>query len=102
MCSGTGVVLRPWLQAFRWKTKTYSPQYIQTQVRVSKEKGGIGFLFWNAGNDYSKPFAAMPLMRADAARYFSDPALLPAGSAKPVPATKPVQAAQAEPVAPAN
>jgi hypothetical protein len=100
--AGTGVVLRPWLQAFRWKTKTYSPQYIQTQVRVSKEKGGIGFLFWNAGNDYSKPFAAMPLMRADAARYFTDPALLPAGSVKPVPATKPVQAAHADPAPPAN
>ncbi|MCI0350328.1 MAG: hypothetical protein L0Z53_12965, partial [Acidobacteriales bacterium] len=44
-----------------------------------KEKGGIGFLFWNAGNDYSKPFAAMPQMRADAPRYFRDAQLLPPG-----------------------
>jgi hypothetical protein len=58
------VVLRPWLQAFRWRTKTYSPEYIETQVRVAKEKGGVGFLFWNAGNDYSKPYAAMPVMKA--------------------------------------
>ena len=56
--------IRPWLQAFRWRTKTYSPEYIETQVRVAKEKGGVGFLFWNAGNDYSKPYAAMPVMRA--------------------------------------
>jgi hypothetical protein len=56
--------IRPWLQAFRWRTKTYSPEYIETQVRVSKEKGGVGFLFWNAGNDYSKPYAAMPVMKA--------------------------------------
>lgn len=61
----TGVVLRPWLQAFGWRTPTYSPKYIQTQVSVARTTGGIGFLFWNARNDYSKPFAAMPDMRRD-------------------------------------
>src|SRR5205085_4571936 len=66
----SGVVLRPWLQAFAWRTKTYSPQYIETQVRVARENGGIGFLLWNARNDYGRPFAAMPQMQADAAHYF--------------------------------
>jgi hypothetical protein len=61
---GSGVTIRPWLQAFRWRTKTYSPEYIKVQVRTAKEKGGIGFLFWNAANDYSKPYAAMPEMGA--------------------------------------
>jgi hypothetical protein len=61
---GSGVVIRPWLQAFRWRTKTYSPEYIKVQVATAKEKGGIGFLFWNAANDYSKPYAAMPEMKA--------------------------------------
>jgi hypothetical protein len=61
---GSGVVIRPWLQAFRWRTKTYSPEYIKVQVQTAKEKGGIGFLFWNASNDYSKPYAAMPEMRS--------------------------------------
>ena len=60
---GSGVVIRPWLQAFRWRTKTYSPEYIKVQVATAREKGGIGFLFWNAANDYSKPYAAMPEMR---------------------------------------
>jgi hypothetical protein len=64
------VVIRPWLQAFRWRTRRYSPEYIETQVRVAKTKGGVGFLFWNAGNDYSKPYAAMPLMRAAKEKYF--------------------------------
>ena len=67
---GSAVVLRPWLQAFAWKTRTYSPAYIETQVSVAKTKGGIGFLFWNARNDYSKPFTAMPEMRAKPAGYF--------------------------------
>ena len=35
----SGVVIRPWLQAFRWRTKTYSPEYIETQVRDREEQG---------------------------------------------------------------
>ena len=75
---GSGAVIRPWLQAFHWRTKTYSPEYIKIQVETAKEKGGIGFLFWNAANDYSKPYEAMPEMKAadlkegskDKAKYF--------------------------------
>src|SRR3979490_2615931 len=67
---GSGVVIRPWLQAFAWKTKTYSPDYIRAQVSTSKQQGGIGFLLWNARNDYSKPYTAMPEMRAAKGRYF--------------------------------
>ena len=66
----SGVVIRPWLQAFAWRTKTYSPKYVEVQIEVAKEKGGIGFLFWNANNDYSKPYTAMPEMRAAKGRYF--------------------------------
>jgi len=60
---GSGVVIRPWLQAFHWRTKTYSPEYIKIQVETARQRGGIGFLFWNAANDYSKPFLAMPEMK---------------------------------------
>jgi hypothetical protein len=68
--AGSGVVLRPWLQAFGWRTKSYSPEYIRVQVAVSRAKGANGFLFWNANNDYSKPYAAMPEMRKERAKYF--------------------------------
>lgn len=67
---GSGVVLRPWLQAFAWRTKSYSTDYILTQVRVSRDQGGLGFLFWNARNEYPRPFEAMPTMRLAGARYF--------------------------------
>lgn len=72
--AGSGVTLRPWLQAFHWRTKTYSPQYILTQVSASKQHGGDGFLFWNAANDYSKPFAAMPVIMANPKLYLQTPA----------------------------
>jgi len=67
---GSGVVLRPWLQAFAWRTKTYSHKYIEVQVLTAKNKGGVGFLFWNANNDYTKPYAAMPEMKGAKGQYF--------------------------------
>ena len=67
---GSGVVIRPWLQAFAWRTRTYSPKYIEVQVLTAKNKGAVGFLFWNANNDYGKPYAAMPEMQAAKGRYF--------------------------------
>jgi len=81
----SGVVLRPWLQAFAWRTKTYSPDYIMRQVSTSRDRGGIGFLFWNARNDYSKPYSAMPVMKAHADKYFGKrpaPVVVEAASAK--------------------
>ena len=92
---GSGVVIRPWLQAFRWRTKTYSPEYIKVQVATAKEKGGIGFLFWNAANDYSKPYAAMPEMGAAKNKFFRGDelpratvkaSLIPAAMPTPAPA----------------
>ena len=68
--AGSGVVIRPWLQAFAWRTKTYSPKYIEVQVLTAKNKGGVGFLFWNANNNYSKPYEAMPEMKAAKGKYF--------------------------------
>jgi len=93
---GSNVVIRPWLQAFAWRTKTYSPQYVEVQVEVAKQKGGIGFLFWNANNDYSKPYTAMPEMRAakNKDRYFRGDEV----GAKQEPATTTPAAAIAAPV----
>ncbi|HEY1525646.1 MAG TPA: putative glycoside hydrolase [Candidatus Angelobacter sp.] len=71
--TNSGVVIRPWLQAFRWRTKTYSPEYILKQVSTSNAHHGDGFLFWNAANDYSKPFAAMPTMMANPKTYLYTP-----------------------------
>lgn len=69
--AGTGVVIRPWLQAFAWRTRTYSPAYILTQVSVARQRGGDGFLLWNARNDYAKPFTAMATMVAQPQNYFA-------------------------------
>jgi len=80
---GSGVVLRPWLQAFAWRTKTYSPKYIEVQVLTAKNNGGVGFLFWNANNDYTKPYAAMPEMKSARGEYFRGDEVLKAEVAYP-------------------
>src|SRR5258708_17135560 len=67
---GSGVGIRPWPQAFRWRTKTYSPEYIKDQVATAKGKGGIGFLFWNAANACSQPYMTMPQMKTATAKIF--------------------------------
>jgi hypothetical protein len=96
----SGVVIRPWLQAFAWRTKTYSPKYVEVQIEVAKQKGGIGFLFWNANNDYSKPYTAMPEMLAAKGKFFrgddlpsrietANPSAAPASSS-PTPTVQPV------------
>lgn len=96
---GSGVVIRPWLQAFAWRTKTYSPKYIEVQIEVAKNKGGVGFLFWNANNDYSKPYIAMPEMREanakEKAKFFRGDELPAAGKAEPATSGAPVAAAPA-------
>jgi hypothetical protein len=85
---GSGVVIRPWLQAFHWRTKTYSPEYIKIQVETAKDKGGIGFLFWNAANDYSKPYEAMPEMKAADQKAGKDKAKYLRGDELPVATTQ--------------
>ncbi len=45
-------IIRPWLQAFKWRVTHYTPQYITEQIRGSKKAGGQGYLLWNAGNIY--------------------------------------------------
>jgi hypothetical protein len=56
------------------------------QVSTSHDRGGIGFLFWNARNDYSRPYVAMPLMREHPEQYFGKRVVKTASAepAKPV------------------
>ncbi|MBV6494624.1 MAG: hypothetical protein LDLANPLL_02658 [Turneriella sp.] len=46
------IIIRPWLQAFKWRVTHYSSEYITEQIRGSKKAGGQGYLLWNAGNIY--------------------------------------------------
>lgn len=66
----SGVKIRPWLQAFAWRTKTFSPDYIRIQVATERAMNGAGFMLWNANNRYKIPDEAMPSMVAGGQKYF--------------------------------
>ncbi len=57
-----GTLIRPWLQAFRWRVSSYNEKYILEQIRATDEAGGYGYLFWNASNNYETVFAALMSM----------------------------------------
>ncbi len=50
---GTGVAIRPWLQAFRYRvTIPYNGDYIYQQMKGAFDASSDGFVLWNAGNGY--------------------------------------------------
>lgn len=66
----TGVIIRPWLQAFRWRTPSFGPDYVKIQVATERTYHGGGFMLWNAGNVYTAPLQAMPAMMTGGNKYF--------------------------------
>jgi hypothetical protein len=49
-------VIRPWLQSFRdyaYNHREYGAAEIRAQIDGSDNKGGVGYLLWNAANRYS-------------------------------------------------
>jgi hypothetical protein len=57
--SSKSVVVRPWLQAFRWRVSNYNEDYIREQISGSHAGGGVGWMMWNAGNDYELVYRAL-------------------------------------------
>lgn len=57
--AGKNSVVRPWLQAFRWRVSNYNSKYILTQIKATNDSGAKGYLFWNASNDYETVLRAM-------------------------------------------
>jgi hypothetical protein len=50
--AGTGVKIRPWLQAFSWRVDNYGWWYVDEQVKAAHETGVDEYALWNAGNVY--------------------------------------------------
>jgi hypothetical protein len=53
---GTGVTIRPWIQAFTWKAPNYSPDYVYKQIKATNDAYSGSWLLWNAGNEYKIAF----------------------------------------------
>jgi hypothetical protein len=53
-------VVRPWIQAEDYKTTTYSPKYLQDEIKAGNGNGGVGWLMWNPSQEYGYAWAAVP------------------------------------------
>jgi hypothetical protein len=59
----SGAVIRPWLQAMKYKSPAYSPKYLADEIKAGDEAGGVGWLMWNPGQDYDYAWTAVPKRR---------------------------------------
>jgi hypothetical protein len=53
-------VIRPWLQAFMWKSPEYGPKYLAQETVEAKNGGGVGYAMWNPGGYYGDAWTAIP------------------------------------------
>ena len=58
-------LIRPWLQAFHWKSPEYGPKYLAEETRQAVIGGGVGWLMWNPGQAYGDAWKGLPAV-ADA------------------------------------
>ncbi len=68
MEKSNGVPVRPWLQAFRWRTSSYGANYIIEQIRAATESGAHGWLMWNSSNNYDAVRTALERLGEKTAR----------------------------------
>jgi len=47
-----GTLVRPWLQAFGWRSPEYGPNYLVQETVEAGKGGGTGWLMWNPSSDY--------------------------------------------------
>ncbi|MEB3197205.1 MAG: putative glycoside hydrolase [Candidatus Sericytochromatia bacterium] len=57
--AGTGVVVRPWMQAMPYKVTSFTPRYISEQMRAGRDTKAVGYMMWNAQNKYETAFSGM-------------------------------------------
>ena len=61
--SGKKAAVRPWLQAFKWRVSRYDSSYVIKQIQASDDSGAMGYLFWNAANNYGEVLEAMDILQ---------------------------------------
>lgn len=54
--AGSGVRIRPWLQAFPYRIHNYGPDYVAKQLVANQSAKANGWLLWNAENNYKVGF----------------------------------------------
>lgn len=53
----TGV--QPYIQGFKWRAPFFGSQYLLDQMQAARESGAVGWIIWNASNNYSQLWRAL-------------------------------------------
>jgi hypothetical protein len=53
-------IIRPWLQDMNWESPGFGPEYLRSEMKHAESAGGVGWLLWNPGQDYSYAFQVVP------------------------------------------
>ncbi len=56
----TKTLVRPWLQAFFWRSPEYGPKYLAQETVEAGNGGGTGWIMWNPGGYYGDAWRALP------------------------------------------
>jgi hypothetical protein len=60
--TGAKTIFRTWLQAFPLRVTHYGPKYVVDQARHAEESGGVGWLMWSPGCEYSAVWRGWPVI----------------------------------------
>jgi len=60
---GTGVTIRPWLQAFPFRVTDFKEDYILEQIKAARAASTTGWLLWDADNSYEVALRALHSLR---------------------------------------
>jgi hypothetical protein len=52
-------IVRPWLQAFMWRSPEYGPNYLARETVEARKGGGVGYAMWNPGGHYGDAWRAV-------------------------------------------
>ncbi len=65
---GAKTILRTWLQAFPLRVTHYGAPYVVAQAKHAEASGGLGWLMWSPGCEYSAVWNGWPVIKRDDAR----------------------------------
>lgn len=61
--TGAKTIFRSWLQAFPLGVTNYNPAYVVAQAKSAESNGGVGWLMWSPGCEYSAVWGGYPVKK---------------------------------------
>jgi len=58
--TGAATIFRTWLQAFPLRAKNYGSAYVVAEAKSAESSGGVGWLMWSPGCEYSAVWGGFP------------------------------------------